>query len=60
MIVDDDFTSNSELCAALQLFRQGGTLSDLSTGSEPDYGDESDIGAMGRSLGEGVTKVSSS
>ena len=40
-----------------EIFRQGGTLSDLSTGSEPEYGEDSEIGVIGRALGEGVTKV---
>ena len=40
-----------------QLFKQGGTLSDISTGTEPEYGDNSQIGVIGRSLGESVTKV---
>jgi hypothetical protein len=40
-----------------QLFKQGGMLNDISTGTEPQFADTSQIGTLGRSLGESITKV---
>jgi hypothetical protein len=40
-----------------QLFKQGGMLNDISTGTEPQFADTSQIGTLGRSLGESITQV---
>ena len=40
-----------------EIFRQGGLLSDLSTGTTPDATDSSPIAGIGRALGESITKV---
>lgn len=40
-----------------ELFKQGGMLNDISTGTQPEFTDSSQIGTLGRSLGESINQV---
>ena len=54
------FTDTGNVCVAFafQLFKQGGTLDDISTGTQPDSdADSASQGGASRALGESITKV---